>query len=95
MNTQILPIGTLHGLFLTVEFPSAVKEGGAGAALDGEGEHHADGDEAVGGLFAAGDEGRVEVGGDVFVEDFAFSHGCADGAVKVWFRCSWAVSLAF
>mmetsp|Transcript_12988 Transcript_12988/g.26027 ORF Transcript_12988/g.26027 Transcript_12988/m.26027 type:complete len:370 (+) Transcript_12988:562-1671(+) len=75
LNAKIFPVDAPDGLFFGVEFATAVEEGGAGRALDGEGEHHADGDEVIFGFFGAGDELRVEVGGDIFVEDFAFSHG--------------------
>jgi len=64
----------LHGLLLTIKLPPAIKKGAASGTLDGEGKHHANGDQVIFGLFGAGDELRIEVGGDVFVEDFAFSH---------------------
>jgi hypothetical protein len=75
LDAEILAVDSLHGLLFGIELAAAIEEGGAGGTLDGEGKHHANGDETVDGLFAAGDKLRVEVGGDVFVEDLAFSHG--------------------
>ena len=40
-----------------------------------KGKHHPHGDQVILGLFAARDELRIEVGGDVFVQDLAFTHG--------------------
>jgi hypothetical protein len=42
--------------------------------LDGEGEHHSDGDEIILGFFGAGDKLWIEIRWDVFVEDFALTH---------------------
>ena len=74
LNPQIFPINPLHSLLLTVKLPPPIKKGGTGGTLDGEGKHHTNGDQVIFGLFGARDELRIEVGGDVFVEDFAFTH---------------------
>ena len=72
------------GSFLELNLRPLYKKGVAGAALHREGQHHADVHGAIfgGELFALWDQRRIKVGGDVLVEDFAFSHGgAAVGAV--------------
>lgn len=74
LNSQIFPINTLHRLLLTIKLSSSIEECRAGRTLYREGKHHAHSDQIIFGLLAFGDKLRVEVGGDVFVQDLTFTH---------------------
>lgn len=76
-------VGLLSGLLAGVELLALVDVFAAGVASHGEWGHETDFVLEIFGLLAARDEGRVEVWGEVLVEDFTFCHGGSSGRMVV------------
>mmetsp|Transcript_28265 Transcript_28265/g.76576 ORF Transcript_28265/g.76576 Transcript_28265/m.76576 type:complete len:201 (+) Transcript_28265:1146-1748(+) len=98
LDSQIPALGTPHGLFFGIEFAPPVQKRVAGATLHRKGKHHPDRDRSI--FFREGlparDQGRVEIGRYVLVEDLPFTHfdrlsvafACFVTGTFVWFVAS-------